>query len=342
MMHTWNLMTAFAESAVVLMFMLASPLAAQQSPATREIPRDTSYTSYSAYVKIHKNFPTVTLALPSSSEAVVAHKDLVYTSYGSRELHLDLFTPAVGGAGLRPGVVIVHGGGWRSGDRSMLVPMAEKLASHGYVTAVVEYRLSVESLFPAAVYDLKAAVRWMRASAEKYGIDSAKIAIYGCSAGGELASFLGTTNGIDKFDGNGDHPDHSSSVQAIVNVDGLVDFTNINSTKYDGDPEKPSAAHLWIGASYKEKPELWKEASPITYVSAATPPIIFINSSMEHYHAGRDEMISQLRKFGIHYEVHTLDGTPHTFWLFHPWFEQTLNYALQFLDETMKREKSQQ
>lgn len=329
-------MTLIPRTIVVMAFMLVGLLAAQENAATQEIPRDTSYTSYSAAVKVYKKFPDVKLVIPGLPEGVAGHNDLVYASYGPRGLHLDLFTPTSKDAGQRPGVIIVHGGGWKSGDRSMLVPMAERLAAHGYVTAAVEYRLSIEALYPAAVYDLKAAVRWMRANAAKYNIDSTRIAVYGCSAGGELVSFLGTTNGIRKFEGNGECLDHSSDVQAVVNVDGLVDFTDTNSTKYDENPDKPSAAHLWIGASYKERPELWKGASPITYVSKKTPPIIFINSSMEHYHAGRDEMTAQLKTLGIYYEVHTLSGTPHTFWLFHPWFETTSNYTVNFLDRTLK------
>ncbi len=328
-----------AKKSFPMVLMMAGLLMAQVSRSADGIPRDTSYTSYSAAVKIYKKFPNVKLVLPHLQEGVVEKKNVVYTSYGARQLHLDVFAPLHKDKAF-PGVLIIHGGGWISGERSMLVPMAEQIAAHGYVTVTAEYRLGPEALYPAAVYDLKAAIRWMRANGREYGIDTNKIAVYGCSAGGELAAFLGTTNDVRKFDGEGGYLGHSSSVQVVVNVDGLLDFMSVNSTKYDNNPKKPSAAHRWFGGSYKDIPQVWKEASPITYVGKATPPIAFINSSMAHYHAGRDRMIAELKKLHIYYEVHTISGTPHTFWLFHPWFEKTLSYTLQFLDKTLKGEKA--
>ncbi len=327
--------TVIAKS-VLIVLSAVGLLAAQESRRASGIPRDTSYTSYSAAAKIYEKFPNVKLVLPHLPIGVVEKKDIVYAAYGSRELHLDVFMPRHEPGKKYAGILIIHGGGWVSGERSMLVPMAEQLAKHGFVCVTVEYRLGPEALYPAAVYDLKAAIRWMKAAGYEYGIDTARIAVYGCSAGGELAAFLGTTGDMARFEGNGGFLGHSTRVQAVVDVDGLLDFTNINSTKYDDNPAKPSAAHRWFGASYKEKPELWREASPITYVGKSTPPIIFINSSMAYYHAGRDSMILELKKFGIHYEVRTLPGTPHTFWLFHPWFETTLKYTLDFLDTTLK------
>lgn len=314
--------------------MSAGVLLAGQPVMNHGIPRDTSYTSRSAAAKIYRKFPDVRLVLPHLPKGVVEKKDIVYSSYGERKLRLDVFMPAA--VGKYPGVLVIHGGGWVSGDRSMLVPMAEQIAANGYVTVTAEYRLGPEAHYPAGVYDLKAALRWMRAHAEEYRIDPNEIATYGCSAGGELAAFLGTTGNVGKLEGHGGYAGYSTRVQAVVDVDGLLDFMNINSTRYDNNPEKPSAAHRWFGGSYKAIPRVWREASPITYVGKATPPIIFINSSMPHYHAGRDSMISLMKKLHIYYAVHTIPGTPHTFWLFHPWFEKTLDYTLRFLDRTLK------
>jgi len=318
--------------------LLATMLApfAMKSTAQSMSHEDTSYTVRSATVKMLKKFPDARLVGPELPKGVVAYTDIVFASYGSRHLRLDLFMPDSSGGGPYPGVILIHGGGWSSGSRSMLVPMAERLAARGYVTATVDYRLSGEALYPAAVYDLKAAVRWMRANAEQYRVDPSKIAAYGCSAGGELASFIGTTNGVSKFEGEGGYGEFSSEVQAIVNVDGLLDFTNANSTKYDKNPAKPSAAHRWLGDSYKDDPALWKAASPISYVSKHVPPMLLINSSMAHYHAGRDKMVHRLNTLGVYSEVDSLPGTIHTFWLFHPWFEKTLDYTSTFLDKTLK------
>jgi acetyl esterase/lipase len=331
-MHPASVVAKF----VLVILVAAGSLLAQEYRTAGGILRDSSYTSHSAALKIYKKFPSVKLVLPRLPKTVVEKKDIVYTAYGSRELHLDVFMPSGRGNEAYPGILIIHGGGWVSGERSMLVPMAEQLAKHGFVAVTAEYRLGPEALYPAGVYDLKAAIRWMRAAGPEYGIDTNRIAAYGCSAGGELAAFLGTTGDNSKFEGNGGYLGHSSRVQAVVDVDGLLDFTNVNSTKYDNNPEKPSAAHRWFGASYKDNQRLWREASPITYVGKSTPPVIFINSSMSHYHAGRDNMVAEMKKLGIYYEVHTIPGTPHTFWLFHPWFGKTLGYTVAFLDRVLK------
>lgn len=315
---------------LLVIFILLTGILSAQS-----VPKDTSYTPHSAAKKMYKKFPEAKLVSPMLPEGIKAEENIVYKKIGDRDLHLNIYYPETAGAKTYPGVLMIHGGGWISGDESLVIPMAQRLAARGYVTVTVEYRLTPEALYPAGVYDLKAAVRWMKANGNKYHIDTGRIASYGCSAGGELASFLGTTGNLKMFN-KGEFPNISSAVQAVVNVDGLLDFTNINSTKYDDNPEKPSAAHKWFGASYKDKPGIWKEASPITYVSKNCPPIIFINSGQPHYHAGRDDAINLLKNYGIYFKQHTFEGTRHTFWLFSPWFEKTLDLTDQFLKKTLK------
>jgi pectinesterase len=210
----------------------------------------------------------------------------------------------------------------------MEVPLAARLAARGFVTATVEYRLSPEARYPAAVRDLKAAVRWLRARAERYGIDTARIGACGGSAGGHLAVFLGVTNGSSYSEEGGQ--DRSSDVQAVVDIDGPLDLTRPEESGKDDDPRKPSAGMRWIGFSFKERPDLWREASPLTHASAGTPPIAFINSSIERFHVGRDEMIEILKAADIYTEVHTIPNTPHPFWLFHPWFEETATHVEAF------------
>lgn len=284
---------------------------------------------------MHKLFPFARLVTEKLPSKVREYSGIVYEKLGRRKLCLNVFKPRGPEGRYYPAVLMIYGGGWRSGDTSLVVPMAERLAAKGFVTVTPEYRLSVEALYPAAVIDLKTAVRWMRANASHYSIDTTRIASYGCSAGGELASFLGTTGDIKHFD-VGEYLDHSSAVEAVVNVDGLLDFTDINSTRYDKNPDKPSAAHLWFGVSYRNDPGIWKAASPISYVSNSSPPMVFINSGQKHYHAGRDKFTSKLKEYDIYHEVHTLPGTHHTFWLFQPWFQETLGYTTKFLDKVFK------
>ena len=314
-----------------------------QPVGQKEIPRDTTFTPYLAWKNICKEFPQAQIVRSQLPEGVIAQYNLVYatlpdTPYGKRALHLDLFRPAK--EGKYPALLMVHGGGWRSGNRTMEEPMAQQIAAHGYVTATIEYRLSPEALYPAAVYDLKAAVRFLRANATKYHIDSQKLAISGTSAGGQLASLIGMTAKVPKFEGDEGVQKIPSDIQAIIDIDGILDFTDNNESGKDSNPGKPSAGAFWFGATYKLAPEKWVEASPIIYAGKYTPPICFINSALPRFHAGRDSVITILNKHHIYTEVHTIPGTPHPFWLFHPWFSQTLDYMVAFLDKILKKEGS--
>lgn len=309
--------------------------APQKNPA-KEIPHDTSFTLNNTAPKVIKQYPHATPVLPVLPQGVRARENVLYAKDGDRELHLDLFVPARKITGALPAVILIHGGGWRSGSRQMEWPMAQRLAAAGYVTATVEYRLSIEALYPTGIHDLKAAIRWMRANASRYNIDPGKIAVYGCSAGGELAAFLGATGDMRKFEGSLGPLNYSSRVQAVVDLDGVLDFADPAESAKDTIPQKPSAGKSWFGASFKENPDLWREASPISYVGAKTPPILFVNSALPRYHAGRDAAIEKLNRLGIYSEVHTIPDTPHPFWLFHPWFDEALGYIVAFLDKTLK------
>lgn len=296
----------------------------------QDFPRDTTYSIRIAYEKIKKDYPFVRPIEPDLPEGVQAQMDVVYARIGSRELHLDIFYPEQKQEGGYPGLLMIHGGGWSSGAKAHQVPMAQRLAKRGYVTVAVEYRLSPEAQFPAAVYDLKAALRWMRAHAGDYGLDTTKIAALGCSAGAQLASLLGTTNGLEKFEGKHENEAHSSAVQAVLNIDGIVSFVHPEASA-EGD-----AARRWLDGTRVENYENWKAASPLEYAGEQTPPFLFVNSSFPRFHAGRDDMVKLLNRFGTYSEVHTLKDSPHSFWLVHPWFEPTLNYAARFLDKVFK------
>ncbi len=289
------------------------------------IPRDTTYSIHSNYLKLRKYYPFVQPIAPDLPKKARAKTGIVYKKLSARALQLDLFYPAKRKKKKYPGVLLIHGGGWSSGSKAHQVPMAQQLAGKGYVAAAVEYRLSPEAQYPAAVYDLKEAVRWMRANANAFGLDTAKIAVLGCSAGAQLASLLGTTNGAANFEETTAHPNFSSTVQAVINVDGIVSFIHP-----EADAEG-QAAGKWLGGSRTEAAANWKAASPMEYVDAATPPFLFINSAVPRFHAGRDDMVKMLNRLGIYSEVHTIPDTPHSFWLVHPWFEPTLKYTLTFL-----------
>ncbi len=308
----------------------------QEYRDARGVLLDTSFTLESAAGKVLRQYPfaePVQLSLPP---AVSAMYDIVYARWGSRALVLDVFQPANVERNAFPCILFVHGGGWRSGDKSMEWTQAIAMAQRGCVTVTVEYRRSLEAMYPAAVYDVKAALRWIRAHAREYRIDTTRIAIAGTSAGGQLAALVGVTGGDARFEGSGSHPDRSSVVQAIVNIDGVSDFTRSEKIHADTIPGRPTVEAQWLGGSYPEAAERWREASPLSHVSDRTPPMLFVNSSIPRYRVGREEMMQALAARGIRCDSLTIPNTPHPFWLFRPWFEITVDRMTDFLEQVWR------
>jgi pectinesterase len=233
-------------------------------------------------------------------------------------------------------------------------PFAKRLAAAGFVAVPVSYRLGEAGRFPAALHDLKAAVRWLRAHAAEHGIDPARIGAIGSSAGGQLAALLGASNGVaalegPAYDGRANPledssagrtgepqpgtaatPVPSSAVQAVVDIDGLADFTDPALVAQQD--VKPSAPTRFLGGSYAERSEAWRAASPITHVGPTSAPILFLDSTAPSpLLPGREAMAEKLRALGIDCEFVTRPGTPHTFWLLQPWFDDTVARTAAFL-----------
>ena len=211
-------------------------------------------------------------------------------------------------------------------------PLARRIAAEGFITVPVSYRLGPAGRFPHALHDLKAAVRWLRAHAGEYAIDPKAIGAVGGSAGGHLVALLGATNATARFEGAGPHPDESSDVQAVVDFDGLADFTG--PELLDQQRQKPGAPARFLGGSFEEKPEVWRDASPLTHVGLRSAPTLFINSTAPTpILPGREEMSRRLTMMGIESEVLTMDDSPHVFWLVEPWFEPAVQEAVRFLQK---------
>jgi len=278
-----------------------------------QVAKDTSYTITSEYKKQLKKYPSIEVVQPKPNPLVIEQKNSVYHSIGTRDLHLDSYIFKL--RKKLPAIIMLHDGGWKSGDKSMFQPFAEAIALKGYQCFAIEYRLSDEAKYPAGIDDVLKAIEYIKNNAEKFNIDAKKIAILGRSSGGQMASLIGT-----KF---------NADIKAIVNIDGVLAFHHPESTegKY---------AALWLGGTYEEVPEIWNDASALSHVAENMPPILFINSQHDRFHAGRNDMIEILNKYKIYSKVEKILDSPHTFWLFHPWFEQTIQYTINFLDEKLK------
>jgi acetyl esterase/lipase len=305
--------------------------------AQSDIPKDTTYTVWSTYQKLKKQYSELWVVKTLEYPEVQQRTDVMYVTLkqtsGERQLKADLFYPKTIKQKF-PAVVLVHGGGWRSGDKSMNIPLAQQLALSGYFVMSVEYQLSLEAKYPAAVYNLKAAIRWLRKHAEELNVNENYVAIVGGSAGGQLASLVGATNGNPHYEGQHGYAEFSSTVQAVVDLDGLLDFTDpesltVKRTGYSADV-------FWLEGHYDSIPDRWREASPLFQVTKKSPSYLFINSSQTRFHAGCKAMVDKLASFNISSQVVKLNDAPHSYWFFEPWFSPMVNHIVLFLNQTRK------
>lgn len=220
-----------------------------------------------------------------SSDGITIRRDLVYADVGGRKLKLDLYLPRSSSndsAKPLPVIVWIHGGGWKGG-RKGTGGRARGVERRGYALVDVEYRLSGEAIFPAQVQDCKAAIRWIRANAKRFGLNPDRIGVMGSSAGGHLAAFLGTTGESDEFDtdANADHP---SRVQAVCDLWGPTDLLQMDDHRIPGSKLVHNAANspesLLVGGPIQNEPfrSLAVKANPITHVrSQRLPPFLIIH-----------------------------------------------------------------
>ena len=210
-------------------------------------------------------------AKPDPKSRIRLETDIVYRTVDDKTLKLDLAMPKEG-KGPFPAVVCVHGGAWRMGNKKDVRDWIEYLADQGYVAIAVGYRLIPDAKWPAQVEDVQTAVRFLRTNADKYHVNPKKIGSLGYSAGGHLVSFLGM---IDREEGIAckDFPDCSSKVQCVVNYFGPTDLC------YYGMDESAQNAIFepMFGARFKDKPELFKKASPINYITKETAPFLILH-----------------------------------------------------------------
>ena len=243
-------------------------------------------------------------------------RDIVYAQVGDRKLLLDLHLPPKSKEPL-PVVVWVHGGGWRSGSKGSGGP-ALPLVSRSFAVVDVDYRLSGEALFPAQIQDCKAAVRWVRANAAKYGLDPDHIGAWGSSAGGHLVALLGTAGDAREFDTETNR-DYSSRVQAVCDWFGPTDFLQMDTHAIEGStlihnaPKSPES--LLVGGPIQQEPyrALVTKANPITYVTKDDPPFLIMHGDKDILVSPhQSELLSDaLKKAGVDATLHIVKGAGH-------------------------------
>lgn len=219
-------------------------------------------------------------ALPAPtdlSDAVSVYRDVEFVRYGGRGLALDLYVPRAA-TGPVPCIVVIAGGGFRPQQQQRFGDTARAFAETGFAAASISYRGWPEDPFPAAVHDAKAAVRFVRARANDFGIDPARIGAFGQSAGGHLAAMLAVTDDKE-LEGEGGHGDVSSAVQAAVSFAGVFDlierFRETNTA--ENKPEKRQTNGQWIGEPYSPDSPQWRLASPFYHVTPGDAPMLLVH-----------------------------------------------------------------
>ena len=296
--------------------------------AQNHITADTSYTVNSTYTKLIKKYPFIKIAEAKNRANVIQMENIIYHKSQNRALHLDAYWNKT--ENTNPGVILIHGGGWKSGNKNQMQVLGQEISSKGYSCFAIEYQLSPEAKYPQAVYDVKNAIKFIKDNAKEFHVDPNKIAVLGCSSEGQMAALIGTTNKNSAFEDSANKSRSSAKVNAIIDVDGILAFKHPES-------EEGEMAAFWLNGTYQEKRENWEKASALNHTDKNTPPTLFINSSFDRFHAGREDMIAILNQNKIYNEVRTIKDSPHSFWFFQPWFEETVQYTTQFLDRIFKQ-----
>ena len=273
-------------------------------------------------------------------DAIVAEPD------GFRPLGLDLFRPA-GATAPAPVVIWIHGGAWRQGTNKREAPplaparIGEGILAAGYALARVTYRLSGEARFPAQLHDVKAAIRWLRHRAGELGIDPARFAVWGESAGGHLASLVALTGDNPALRGDQGILEASDAVQAAVIWYGPSDLLTMARQNHPQGllnhdaPDSPES--LLVGGPVQQVPRESAAASPVTYVGADAPPMLLVHGAEDRIvpHGQSDELHDRLSALGAPCELHIVPGADHCFLGVD--LAPLVHEGLQFLDRALGR-----
>jgi acetyl esterase/lipase len=291
--------------------------------------------------------PATKPTLPPAPTGMTIEQDIAYLP-ADRQEKLDLYLPKDRAATVRsPAVLIIHGGGWSGGDKAAgrEFNIGITLAKAGYVCASVNYQMEAGKRWPTNLHDCKNAVRFLRKNADKYQIDADHIGAIGGSAGGHLALMVGYTSDIADLEPQLPYPGVSDRVSAVVDMYGPTDLATRRKTDAEG---KPIGDPLLTGTSlfpesYGQSPEKWKLASPVSHISAKSPPTLILHGTKDTT-VDRDqstELAAKLKAAGVEHQLLFVEGAGHTFDL-EKWSRKPLSTDLRpvvigFFDKHLKK-----
>lgn len=255
---------------------------------------------------------------PKLPDGFVAEYDVKYVPDSDDAQVLDIYYPEDKSAKPRPLLIWIHGGGWSGGSKAGM-PYLNQL-TRGYVVASVEYRFSQKAVFPAQIQDCQAAIRFLRANADKYRIDPKLVGVGGGSAGGHLAALVGTSGGQDTFPKIGGNDAQSDRVQCVCDIFGPTDFwTVIKQAEADKDVvnifkwNQGDPYSKLIGGGLGEDRAKCDAVSPVHYVSKESPPFLILHGDRDTLvpYAQSEELAEQLKKAGVEVTLQRLPGAGH-------------------------------
>lgn len=259
-----------------------------------------------------------------------------YARYGDRTLEMDLYRPQ-GSWGTLPALVCIHGGGWANGTRANHGRVAQALPARGYVAATISYRLSGEAPFPAQIQDCKAAVRFLRANAKEFGIDSDHIGAIGLSAGGHLTALLATSAGVEELEGEGGNAKFSSAIQAAVPIGAQTDFLSDRTRQISAIEERGRIWRQFLGGTQAEKMETYRLASPLHHLDKTDPACWFITGETDDPSTHAAAFRERMKQLEIDTGLTVIEDAPHPFLGKQVWFDKMVETSDTFFKRSFKQ-----
>ncbi len=262
--------------------------------------------------------------------SVASHLNIVYDSDGDRKLRCDVFCPAAASGDL-PGIIVVHGGGWRNGSKNKFRGLAVEIARRGYVSVAIEYRLGHEALFPAGIQDCNAATKFIKANAHRYGIDAQRIGAVGGSAGGHLVGLMATGWDNSRLQRNPGFEEDAARLDVAIVMAGPLQMKTGSVAAKSRDPKSGSNANVWLGKTVDEDPELYALADAHMQVSKGDSPLYFLVG--EHDDPKRNQATRDALSFlGIANGLKVYKDGKHGCWNNHPWFTPIVDDMVEIFD----------
>lgn len=281
--------------------------------------------------------PTVRPTPLFSDKLGAIEHDVTYCTMNGVALKLDVYYPTKITTQIATALVNVHGGSWSGGDKTLSESAEDyaELRRRGYLIFVVNYRLAPAHKFPAQLEDVKCAIRFLRANAAAYHLDSQHIGTWGCSAGGQLAALVGVTDASNGFDARGEFQNESSRAQSVVTLSAPADMT-----LYDVVARADMLKRVF-DVSTGINPALVR-ASPVTYATADDPPFLILQADRDSVIVPRhgEKLYERLQAAGVSARLITIKNATHCFPpspAMSPAREQISTMIADFFDQTLRR-----